>query len=109
MLAQLEQGRAQVQESRDIVAIHRQRLLPLAEESLDAAVADYRAGHGSFLNVIDAERQQLRIEDKLARTHTDYLRAVAALERIVGQPLGGTSVTNRNAPAAEHGAAPDPE
>ena len=109
LLARLEQGRAQVQETREIVAIQRQRLLPLAEESLDAAVADYRAGHGSFLNVIDADRQQLRIEDKLARTHTDDLRAVAALERIVGQPLGGTAVTNTKAPAADHGAAPDSE
>ncbi len=88
LLAQLEQGRAQVQETRDIVAIHRQRLLPLAEESLNAAIADYRAGQGSFLTVIDAERQQLRTEDNLVRAHADYLRAWAALERAAGRPLG---------------------
>lgn len=87
LLAQLEQGRAQVQEIRDIVAIHRQRLLPLAEESLNAAVADYRAGQGSFLTVIDAERQKLRTEDNLARAHADYLRALAVLERAAGLPL----------------------
>jgi outer membrane protein, heavy metal efflux system len=109
LLAQLEQGRARVQETRDIVAIHRQRLLPLAEESLNAAVADYRAGHGNFLNVIDAERQQLRIEDNLARTHADYLRAVAALERVAGQPPGGASVTNPRVPSVNRGAARLPE
>ncbi|WP_162893727.1 TolC family protein [Marinobacter sp. Arc7-DN-1] len=91
LLAQLEQGRAQVQETRDIVAINRQRLLPLAEESLNAAVADYRAGQGSFLAVIDAERQQLRTEDNLARTHADYLRALAALEQTAGRLLTNDS------------------
>ena len=101
LLAQLEQGRAQVQEIRDIVAIHRQRLLPLAEESLNAAVADYRAGQGSFLTVIDAERQQLRTEDNLARAHADYLRALAALERAAGRPLGSAlPIPANQAPAA---------
>lgn len=90
LLARLEQGRAQVQETREIVAIHRQRLVPLAEESLNAAVADYRAGQGSFLSVIDAERQQLRTQDNLARAHADYLRALAALEQTAGQPLANS-------------------
>ena len=101
LLAQLEQGRAQVQETGEIVAIHRQRLLPLAEESLNAAVADYRAGQGSFLTVIDAERQQLRTEDSLARAHADYLRALAALERAAGRPLGSAlPIPANQAPAA---------
>ena len=109
LLAQLEQGRAQVQETRDIVAIHRQRLLPLAEESLNAAVADYRAGQGSFLTVIDAERQQLRTEDNLARAHADYLRALAALERAAGRPLNDARSTSPNLPAADYGAVPNQE
>ncbi|MBG56927.1 MAG: transporter [Porticoccus sp.] len=104
LLAQLEQGRAQVQETRDIVAIHRQRLLPLAEESLNAAVADYRAGQGSFLAVIDAERQQLRTEDNLARAHADYLRALAALERAAGRSLDNARPIPANqAPAGPAG------
>lgn len=109
LLAQLEQGRAQVQETRDLIAIHRQQLFPLAEANLNAAVADYRAGQGSFLTVIDAERQQLRTEDNLARAHADYLRALAALERVAGQPLDDASITDPNVPAAYHGVTPDPE
>ncbi len=104
LLAQLEQGRARVEEAREIVAIHRQRLLPLAEESLDAAVADYRAGQGSFLNVIDAERQQLRTEDNLARAQADYLRTLADLERAAGRPLDIAPPTSANqAPAGAAG------
>lgn len=91
LLAQLEQERALVQESQEIVAIHRQRLVPLAQESLNAAVADYRAGQGSFLTVIDAERQQLRTQDNMARAHADYHRALAALERAAGRPLDSDS------------------
>ena len=105
LLAQLERGRARVQETRDMVDIHRRRLVPLAEENLDAAVADYRAGRGSFLNVIDAERQQLRTEDNLARAHADYLRALAALEQAAGRPLDGASPPSAtsSSPAGAHG------
>jgi cobalt-zinc-cadmium efflux system outer membrane protein len=91
LLAQLEQGRARVQESQEVFTIHRQRLVPLAEESLSAAVADYRAGQGDFFTVIDAERQKLRTQDNLARAHADYLRALAALERSTGRPLDSDS------------------
>jgi outer membrane protein TolC len=91
LLAQLEQGRARVQESQEVFTIHRKRLVPLAEESLSAAVADYRAGQGDFLTVIDAERQKLRTQDSLARAHADYLRALATLERSTGRPLDSNS------------------
>jgi outer membrane protein TolC len=70
-----------------VIGIFRTRLLPLAEDNLAAARADYRAGAGSFLNVIDAEREQLRTEDDLARARADYLRRLAELERWVGVPL----------------------
>ena len=99
LLAQLEQGRVRVQERQEIVAIHQQKLVPLAEESLNAAVADYRAGQGSFLTIIDAERQQLRTQDKLARAHADYIRALADLERTTGRSLGGGDRLTGTGPA----------
>ena len=109
LLAQLEQGRVRVQERQEIVAIHQQKLVPLAEESLNAAVADYRAGQGSFLTIIDAERQQLRTQDKLARAHADYIRALADLERTTGRSLGdgdrltGTGPAPTNIPVQSFG------
>jgi hypothetical protein len=54
-------------------------LYQLTPEALDAALADYRAGEGPFITVIDAERQQLRTEDDLARARADYLRRFAEL------------------------------
>lgn len=87
LLGALEAARAAVEETAALIKVYRSRLLPLAEDNLAAARADYRAGGGSFLNVIDAEREQLRTEDGLARTRADYLRRVAELERWVGAPV----------------------
>jgi outer membrane protein TolC len=87
LLGEIEAARAGVEEAASVIAIYRSRLLPLAEDNLAAARADYRAGAGSFLNVIDAEREQLRTEDGLARARADYLRRLAELERWVGAPV----------------------
>jgi len=91
LLGELEAARAGVEEIVSVIAIYRTRLLPLAEDNLTAARADYRAGAGAFLNVIDAEREQLRTEDDLARARADYLRRLAELERWVGAPLFNTA------------------
>lgn len=94
LLGELETARAGVEETASVIGIYRTRLLPLSEDNLAAARADYRAGAGSFLNVIDAEREQLRTEDALARARADYLRRLAELERWVGTSLDATGSMN---------------
>ena len=94
LLGELEAARAGVEETASVIGIYRTRLLPLAQDNLAAARADYRAGGGSFLNVIDAEREQMRTEDGLARAHADHLRRLAELERWVGTPLDATGSMN---------------
>jgi len=94
LLGELEAARAGVEETTSVIDIYRTRLLPLAEDSLAAARADYRAGAGSFLNVVDAEREQLRTEDGLARARADHLRRFAELERWVGTPLDAAGSMN---------------
>ena len=94
LLGELEAARAGVEETASVIGIYRTRLLPLAEDNLAAARADYRAGAGAFLNIIDAEREQLRTEDGLARARADYLRRLAELERWVGTPLDATGSMN---------------
>ncbi len=94
LMGELEAARAGVGETASVIGIYRARLLPLAEDNLAAARADYRAGAGSFLNVIDAEREQLRTEDGLARARADYLRRLAELERWLGAPLDASGSIN---------------
>jgi outer membrane protein TolC len=96
LLAELETARAEVIEARHGIGIFRDRVLPLARETLNAALAAYRSGAGDFLNVIEAEKEMLKAELELARTHTDYARRLAELERWAGGEL----------PAASKGTAP---
>jgi cobalt-zinc-cadmium efflux system outer membrane protein len=87
LLAELAEARARVVETRETVEIYQTQLVPLVNEYLDAAVADYSSGSGAFLNVVTAEQRKLRTELALARARADYIRALAALERWAGGSL----------------------
>ena len=87
MLADLAQARAEVSETQASVTLYQDQLLPLAAEYLEAAVADYQSGKGTFLNVITAEQRKLSTELALARARADYARRLAELERWVGGPI----------------------
>lgn len=87
LLADLAEARAQVLEMHDAVAIYADRLVPLAEEYLEAAIADYRSGAGPFLNVITAEQRKLDTDLAHARARADYQRRIAELERWTGGQL----------------------
>lgn len=86
LLGELESSLAATEEAEAVIKVYSHRLVPLARDNLDAAQADYRAGAGPFITVVDAERQQLRTEDGLVRAQADYLRRLAELERWVGAP-----------------------
>lgn len=87
LLAELATARAATIEARNSVALYEDELLPLAAEYLEAAIADYQSGAGSFLNVVTAERRKLDTELDLARTRADYVRRLAELELWAGGPL----------------------
>jgi outer membrane protein TolC len=90
LLAQLELARSEVEESIAVIRLYQEKLIPLAEEKLNASLADYQSGSSSFLNVITAEDEKLNAELALKRAETDYLRRQASLERWIGIPPGNT-------------------
>lgn len=95
LLAELAQAHADVIEIIAVVELHEDELVPLANEYLDAALADYGSGAGAFLNVITAERRFLAAQLDLERARAEYLRRMAALERWVGVPIDpSTSAEN---------------
>jgi len=102
LLADMEQARAQVGESVRVIQLYRDRLVPLAGESLDAAVAEYRAGQKDFLNVITAEDKKLATELGLERARADYLRRLAELERWTGDILKPVSPSFKNTEDPAH-------
>lgn len=87
LLAELAAARARTVEMVATIELHETELVPLSEDFLDAAMADYRSGRGSFLAVIAAEQRSLDTALSLARAQADYLRRVAELERWAGVPV----------------------
>lgn len=66
-------------------------LIPQSEESLHATESAYRTGQVGVLDLLDSERIQLDVQRMRARYVSDFLIALADLERGVGVrvPLGG--------------------
>lgn len=84
LLDAIAQARAAVVEAGQSVRLYEDELVPLADEYLGSALADYRSGVGAFLNVIDAEKRKLATELALARTRADYAARLAELQRAAG-------------------------
>jgi len=81
-----------VQESRHVLVLYRNQLLPLAEENLNAAKADYQAGSGDFLALISAEKNLMQTQLQAEWALTDAHRRLAEIERAVGQVEPFTAV-----------------
>jgi outer membrane protein TolC len=73
-----------VEESRHILALYREKLLPKADENLQAAKADYESGAGDFLALVTAEKNLLETQLTAIRVLADYHRRLALLESSVG-------------------------
>ena len=64
--------------------LYRERVIPLAEESLSAALADYRSGNADVLAVVDAVEQGELAELEWRRAEADYRRQLANYYRWLG-------------------------
>lgn len=97
----IEQRKAQVNRIEEDIAsalaelnaLHRQdeiyesSLVPLAREAFDASRASYESGRASFLDLLDAERTYIRVQNNWLMVQRDIGLAVSRLERAVGAAL----------------------
>ena len=105
LLAAMETAYAETAESLASIQLYEERLLPLAQASLDVSFSDYRSGVGQFINVLAAQRQQLSTEQGYERTRADYWRRRAAFEHTVGVPLqlgASQAVVSQNLAGSGH-------
>ena len=93
LLGELGRARAEVVESIESVKLYEDSLLPLADEFLDAALADYQSGAGEFLSVIAAEKHRLTAAEELERNRADYIRRSAELDRWAGKTLSDLGIS----------------
>ncbi len=84
---QVQRAYDRVQESRQALALYRELLLPVTEDNLEAAIADYQSGAGDFLTLVTVEKNLMDTLLKAERTLADYHRRLAELERLVGGRL----------------------
>lgn len=63
----------------------REGLLPQAEQSLKATLANYQVGEIDFINVIDAQNKVYEIETNLYNIRTMYYKELSQLEFLTGE------------------------
>ncbi len=71
-------------ESMHVFQLYQNKLLPLADETLEAATADYQAGRGDFLTLISSEKNRMQTQLQTEQALADMHRHLAELERAVG-------------------------
>lgn len=67
--------------------LHLQTLIPMATESLDAAMSGFEAGKASFLDILDAERGLLEMQTAYERARVERAIGLATIEMLVGRDL----------------------
>lgn len=77
-----------IQESRHVVSLFTNRLLPAARDQIAAARSNFETGQVDFLAVIDAERNLRDTELGLARAEAEVQQRLAELQRAVGLAPG---------------------
>ncbi len=87
IVAEVADAYAELRAERRQVELHHQ-LIPVARQALASASAAYASGKGSFLMVLDTERDLLMHELDLAAHLALYERHLAELQRVAGIDLG---------------------
>lgn len=75
----------QFQSSRRLARLYEGGILPLAEQSLEAATIGYQAKKNDFLTLIDAQKNLKELELTYFRTLTELGKSLAELEEMTGK------------------------
>lgn len=67
----------------------RDTILPRSQETFELVSEGYRLGKFGYLDVLDAQRTLISMRSQFLRAVSDYHKAVADVERLIGAPLNG--------------------
>ena len=73
----------------------RETVLPLSRQIFEAVDEGYRLGRFGYLDVLDAQRTLIAARGQYLRAVSDYHKAVADVERLIGEPLSAIPVEPR--------------
>ncbi len=85
---EVQQAYEMVAESARVVRLYNETILKAARENVGAAQPAYRTGLLGVLNLIQAQRDLISLEERYHQAVTDYLSRHATLERAVGASAG---------------------
>ena len=78
---------AKLRATDQVATLYRTTILPQAEQGLEAARAEYRAGKAGFLDLIDAQRAWRGFQLEYFQALVDRQHRLAELEQVVGVTL----------------------
>jgi outer membrane protein TolC len=83
-IARVIEMRARAVRDRDLVQLYRSSILPQARSAVQAALASYRVGRVSFMQLVDNQMTVNRYEIESIRLLADYQQAVGELTAMTG-------------------------
>ncbi len=87
LLSKLAQTYAKASQTLDTLHLYSNRLLPLAKQKLSVAESNYRNSRGGFSDLVDAQRQLLKIRLEQAMAQAELYAQLAELNRLAGGAL----------------------
>lgn len=78
---------AKLKATDQVATLYRTTILPQAEQSLESAKVGYRAGKGSFLDLIDIQRAWRGFQHEYFKAIVDRQHRLSELEQVVGITL----------------------
>jgi len=88
--AALADAYARLAAAHDEVAMLRASVVPGSQQAFDAVSEGYRLGRFGFLDVLESQRTLIANDSQYLRALSDYRKAVAAVERLIGEPLASS-------------------
>jgi outer membrane protein, heavy metal efflux system len=84
---EVQEAYEQLEESRQVVLLYAERIIPAAEDSVQSAAAEYQTGKLDFLRLIQAQRDLIGRRELQVEAVAEYHIRRAELERAIGGPL----------------------
>ncbi len=89
--AALAEARNRTLDSARRAALYRDTLLPRAHTVLESVLGAYAAGRAEIAQALLVQQTLLELRLELDLTLAEHARAVAALESLIGAPIGGSA------------------
>jgi outer membrane protein TolC len=86
--ARIAELHAEAQRARNLLALYANAILPQAQASVESALSAYRVGRVDYLTLIQNQMTVNRYAIETVRLRSDYHRAMADLEALIGTPYG---------------------